>query len=106
MKRRRKRNRPGRKVSPENRLAMLVILLVVCLLFSVLALEGFRLQDRYDAGVAREEELRREIQDEEQRTESIRQMGDELMTDEYIRRIARERLGLVESGELVLKQAE
>lgn len=107
MKRRGKKRRAGyKRVSAENRLAMLAILLVVCLLFSVLLLEGLRLHDRIDAGMQREAELREEIRAEELRTESIEALNDYMLTDESVRQIAKDRLGLVESDELVLKSAD
>ncbi len=108
MKKKRQKKRPGRqqRISTENRLAMLAILLVVCLLFSVLLLEGLRLNDRIDAGARRVTELREEIRAEELRTESIEELNDSMLTEESVRQIAKNRLGLVENDELVLKSAD
>ena len=108
MKKKRRKKRPGRqqRISTENRLAMLAILLVVCLLFSVLLLEGLRLNDRIDAGARRVAELREEIRAEELRTESIEELNDSMLTEESVRQIAKNRLGLVENDELVLKSAD
>ena len=40
------------------------------------------------------------------RTESIESLREYMQSDEYIRQAAKDRLGLVESGEVVFKEME
>lgn len=95
-----------RRAPSENRLAMLAILTVVCLLFIVLLVEGVRLQKKIDAGRERHAALSSAMASEKKRTKSIESYRAYLSTDEYAEQAAKDRLGLVESGELVLRQAE
>lgn len=96
------KNRKQQTVA-ENRLAMLAITFVVCILFVVLMVKGFQLrstiQENYDANDA----LRKEITEEKDRTEDIRDLADYMQTDEYIEQAAKERLGLVEDDEIIFK---
>ena len=94
------------RVSRENRTAMILITLVVCLLFVVLLFEGHSLSQRIDANELRAKALEEEISDEEARTESITELREYMQSDEFIRQAAKDRLGLVESGEIVFRVAE
>ena len=89
----------------ENRVAMIVVLCVVCVLFGVLLFEGIRLSRRIDENEARRVALEEAIEEEGKRTESIEAMREYMQTEEYIRQLARDRLGLVDEDELILKAA-
>ncbi len=82
---------------------MIAILLVVCLLFAVLFFEGIRLKQRIGDNDMRRRELETAIEEEKHRTESIEAMREYMQSDEYVKEAARDRLGLVESGELIFK---
>ena len=84
---------------------MIVILCVVCILFGVLLYEGVRLGRRIDENEARRASLEEAIAEENRRTESIEAMRDYMQSEEYIRQLARDRLGLVDEDELILKAA-
>ena len=103
-----KRRRKGRKtrVRKENTVAMIAIALVVCLLFAVLIYEGLRLKRQIAENNARQEELEQEIARETERTESIESLREFMQSDEYVKQAAKDRLGLVESGEVVFKAQE
>ena len=102
----RKRRGKRYRVSRENRAAMFLITFVVCLLFVVLLLEGHHLNERIDANELHRQQLQDEIAGEEARTESIAALREYMHSDEYIRQAAKDRLGLVESDEVVFKEAE
>lgn len=108
MSRKKGKRRRGKhsRVSRENRAAMFLITLVVCLLFVVLLLEGHRLSQRIDANELHRQELEEAIGEEAMRTESIESLREYMQSDEYIRQAAKDRLGLVESGEVVFKEME
>ena len=59
-----------------------------------------------DANEARRVELEEAIASEEARTESIESLREYMQSEEYIRQAAKDRLGLVESGEVVFKMQE
>jgi len=82
---------------------MLVITVVVCVLFVVLAVQGYRLSRRIDANEAKRIELQRNIEKEENRTIEIEELRKRIQSDEYIKDIAKEKLGLIEDGEIYFK---
>ncbi|MBQ6376076.1 MAG: septum formation initiator family protein [Lachnospiraceae bacterium] len=100
----RKRRRRSR-INRENRAAMLAITAVVCFLFVVLAIEGFRLNRKIDANEARRMELLSEIEEEELRTTEIEGLRERMQSEDYIKEAAKEKLGLVEDGEVIFKPA-
>lgn len=108
MSRKKGKRRRGRRagISRENAAAMLAIMVVVSLLFAVLIIEGLRLNRKIDMGEARRQELEQQIAEEKQRTESIEALREYMQSEEYVKQAAKERLGLVESGELVFRSQE
>jgi cell division protein FtsB len=87
----------------ENRLAMIGIVAVVTLLFAVLIIEGLRLNRRIDENEAHRQTLEEEIASEEMRTESIESLREYMQSDEYLKQAAKDRLGLVESDEVIFR---
>lgn len=83
---------------------MLMILLVVCILFVALFIGGFRLNKKIDAALATKSELEAEINDEKTRKEELEELEDYMQTDEYIREVAREKLGLVDEGDIIFRR--
>ncbi|MCD7820306.1 MAG: septum formation initiator family protein [Lachnospiraceae bacterium] len=55
---------------------------------------------------AQKEELEQEINDEEVRAEEISELAEYLSSDEYIEKLARERLGLVYEDDVIYRAAE
>ena len=103
---RRSVSRKARWGDGTNRAAMKMITLVVCVLFAVLLfLEiGLRQRIRYNDEVR--ETLMEQIREEETRKESILEKKDYMETDEYIREVARDYLGLVDENDIILKRKE
>jgi cell division protein DivIC len=83
---------------------MLMILLVVCILFVALFIGGYRLNKKIDAALATKSELEAEINDEKTRKEELEELEDYMQTDEYIREVAREKLGLVDEGDIIFRR--
>ena len=108
MSRKRSKRRRGKRtrISRENAAAMLAIMVVVSLLFAVLIIEGLRLNQRIDANELHRQELEEQIEMEKLRTESIESLREYMQSDEYVKQAAKERLGLVESGEVVFRTQE
>ena len=82
---------------------MLMILLVVCILFVALFIGGYRLNKKVDSALATKAELQDQIKDEETRKEEIEALEEYMQTDEYIREVACEKLGLVDEGDIIFR---
>lgn len=94
------------KFGGQNRVAMIVITFVLCVLLSVLLVEGNRLSGRIDSNNQRVTQLEQQLAEENERTEEISQMQDEMQSDEYLEKIAKERLGLIKDNEIVFKETK
>ena len=95
-------NRAGRKKNVRHRLSMFAIILVVIVLLACLSVKTIRLRTRVaqnDDQVARLEE---EIAEEERRSEELDEREIYIQTKQYVEEIARDRLGLVYPGEILL----
>ncbi|MCR5538222.1 MAG: septum formation initiator family protein [Lachnospiraceae bacterium] len=94
--------RTRKKRNARHRLSMFAIILVVIFLLAFLSVKTLRLRARvneYDERVARLEE---EIADEEARGEELDEREIYIQTKQYVEQIARDRLGLVYPGEILL----
>lgn len=85
---------------------MIMILLVVCILFAALLFGGYRLDKKIDTALAVQRELNEQIEDEKARTQEIAELEEYMKTDDYIREVARDKLGLVDEGDIVFKKAD
>lgn len=83
--------------------AIVGIVIILCL---VLLIDGYRLQKRIDANNAKTSSLQDEIEAEKERTKSIEAIRDAMSTDSAIEQMAKERLGLVESDEILFKNGD
>ena len=95
------------RLSRERRImknTMLMILLVVCILFVALFIGGYRLNKKIDSALAHKADLEDQIRDEEIRREEIEELEEYMKTDEYIREVAREKLGLVDEGDIIFRK--
>ena len=82
-----------------NRAAMIAITFVVCLLFIVLLAKGVQLKQRIRANDETREQLEEQIKEEKARTGEIEDLKEYMQTNEYIRQVAKNVLGLVEDGD-------
>ena len=85
---------------------MLGIAAVAMLLLGILFVQGIRLQARAAQYTRRAEELERQIDEEEMRTEEIEEMRRYMQTDRYVEEVARDKLGLVYPDEVIFKPEE
>ncbi len=91
------------RISRENKAAMLAIMAVAALLFLILFFESRKLQGRVEANEAHHKELQLRIEEEEARTGEIEALREYMKSDDYARQAAKDRLGLIEEGEIVFK---
>lgn len=88
----------------QNRLSMFLAATVAVILTVVVSINGVGLYRRLDANRIRIDELKKELESEEERTGQIEEYRKYTQTDAYIEEIAREKLGLVYEGEIVFRQ--
>jgi cell division protein DivIC len=85
---------------------MLAIAGVVAFLLVVLMVQSQRLIVKNNAYTAQKAELEQQIRDEEIRADDIENLKDYVDSDEFIEKIAREKLGLVYEDEIIFKAEE
>lgn len=103
MSKQKKRRTRARKRSGQSRFTMISISFVVCVLFGILLYNGHRLEMRITENQARIDELHELKAEQEQRTQEIYDLEEEMQTDEYIASIAQSKLGLVQEDEIIFK---
>lgn len=84
-------------------LSLMGLLLVASLIAGVLYVNEVDMKDKLATYIEREDALTRQIQDEEERTVELEERKKYVSTDQYIKEIAREKLGLVDPDEILLK---
>ena len=103
---RRKRKQAAGKQAARNKAAMVGISTVVTMLLAVLLIQGQSLQKRIQENEQRKEELLAETETEQERTSEIEDMEEYMQSDEYIEKIAREKIGLVKDNEIIFKEVK
>ena len=98
------RNTKARRTAMENKIAMIGISSVVCMLLVVLLFKGSALQRRIDANEGNNPQLQQEMAAEQARTEEIEELQDYMQSDEYTEKIAKEKIGLVKDNEILFKE--
>ncbi len=89
-----------------NRLGMYVITLIVLALLVGMMVQSRGLQTRNEEYELEKGELEEQIKDEEMRAEEIDHLGEYLNSDEYIEKLAREKLGLVYEDDVIYRVEE
>lgn len=87
----------------QNRLGMFLVMTVVLMLMLVVAIKSIELKDKQETYLARQEQLEKQIAEEEQRTEDIKEFGKYTKTKKYAEEVAKDKLGLVKDDEIVFK---
>lgn len=100
VKKNRKRKSDGLR---KNRRSVLMISLVIMLLGAVVLGCGVSLKAKNEAYLAKEEELRLQIEAEQERSEEIDELKEYVETDEYIEMVAKEKLGLAFENEILFE---
>ena len=95
-----------RRRDPVNRIALLGITVVVASLAVVIGVRSISLKEREQSYIQREERLEGEIEAEENRTNELNEYKVYVKTKQYIEEVAKEKLGLVNPDEIILKESE
>ena len=103
-----KKNINSRKAARahRNKVTMIGITSVVCLLMVILLVQGQRLNAQASANEQRMAELEQQIEDENQRTQEIGDLEEYMQSDEYLEKVAKDKLGLIKDGEIIFKESD
>ncbi|NCB92118.1 MAG: cell division protein FtsH [Clostridia bacterium] len=74
------------------------------MLLVILLLEGRSLQDRIQVNEDKKAQLEDQLASEEARTGEIEELQEYMQSDEYIEKIAKEKIGLVKDNEIIFKE--
>ena len=96
---RRRARRNGR-----SRMGMSVITFVVLLLLAVFLIEGISLRQRFIANDEEKQSLMSAPAEEDERSTRADEYREYLKSEEYIKQVAHEKLGLVEADEIIFKE--
>ena len=83
---------------------MVSITVIVLAFMVVMAVQIYRIKEKDDAYVAREQELKQEYQDETQRASEIGDLETYMKSSEYIEDVAKSKLGLTYKNEIIFKE--
>lgn len=100
VKKKRKRKSDGLR---KNKRSVLMITCVIMLLGVVVLGCGLSLKEKNEVYLAKEEELRLQIEAEQERSEEIDELKEYVETDEYIETVAKEKLGLAYENEILFE---
>ena len=90
----------------QNRLGMFLVLMVVLMLLVVVSLKSAELRQKQETYAARERVLQEQIDAEKARTEEIEEYRKYTQTKKYVEEVAKDKLGLVNEGEIIYQPDE
>ena len=98
-------NRSSRR-SRQNRLSMILAVLVVAILFVAVYINGSSMRRELEENQEKITRLKQEIEEEELRSRSIEEYRAYTATDQFIEQVAREKLGLLYEGETIFRESD
>lgn len=101
-----RRNRRRKSERAGNRMALLGITFVVFSLAVAINIRGSSLETKNHEYQVRQEILSRQLEAEKDRAEKLKEKKVYVQTKKYIEQVAKEKLGLVNPDEILLKPAE
>ena len=87
----------------QNKFGMFLVFIVVVMLTVVVAVRGLEMKAKLADNKQREAELEAQIAAEEERTQEIEEMEKYSETLGYTEEVAKEKLGLVNEGEIIFR---
>ncbi len=101
-----RRNRKKRQERTGNRMALVGITFVVLSLAVAINIRGSSLETKNHEYQVRQEILSRQVEAEKERAKELEEKRVFVQTKQYIEQVAKEKLGLVNPDEILLKPAE
>lgn len=80
--------------------------MILVLLLCVLTVNAVTLQAKNKDYIRQEAELQAQIEEQKARAEEIKEYEQYVKTDEYIKEVAEEKLGLVDPDEIIFKAVD
>ena len=90
----------------QNRLGMFLVTIVVLMLLVVVSINSVGLRQKKESYLEREQALQEQVDAEEERSEQIEEYRKYTQTKKYVEEVAKEKLGLVNEGEIIYKPEE
>lgn len=101
----------GKRVKPafrrrrnENRLGMTMAVCAILMITAVVGINSLSLRQKQEKYAAREQELLTLIEEEEARTEELKELETYTKTKKYAEEIAKDKLGLVYENEIIFQE--
>lgn len=102
---RRNRKKPAfRRKKNENRLGMSMAFLAIIMIIGVVSINSISLKQKQARYIAQEQELQRQIDEENARTEELKELETYTKTKKYAEEVAKDKLGLVYENEIIFKE--
>ena len=89
----------------QNRFSMFLVTLVVLMIMIIVTVRSVELHRKLDLTQAKIDTLVDQLEDEQQRTEEIKEYGKFVQTLQFAEECAREILGFVREGEFIFKKS-
>ena len=102
-------HRRGRYVyrkKQQNKLAMMLITVVIMILLAVVGIKSIEMNSRVQELSETEAELNDEIKQEQARSDELDQYEKYTQTKKYVEDVAKDKLGLVHDGEILFKESD
>lgn len=100
------RRRVAYRKRHQNRFSMFLVSVVVLMILIAVSVRSMELQKKLDTYTARQEQLEKQIEAEEQRTKEIEEYRKYTQTKKYAEEVAKDKLGLVYEDEILFKQED
>lgn len=101
MAKRKVRRRAQRQLNKQTFISMMTVSFVVLALLLVVSIKGIELREKNAAYEQTKQSLKEQIAREELRTQEIEEYREYVNSDEYVEKIAKDRLGLINEDEII-----
>lgn len=90
----------------QNKFGMFLVTTVIVMMLIVVAVKSIELRQKLVVYQEKEQQLMEQIEDEELRSEEIAEYEKYTQTKKYIEEVAKDKLGLVNEGEIIFKDED
>lgn len=90
----------------QNKKTMIGILIAVAALMIAMMIMSVKLNTKLVQGSEQISDLQTQQEAEEQRTDDINALRDEMQSDDYKEQVAKEKLGLIRDNEIIFKESQ
>lgn len=102
----RKRSRKNASVFGQHKKSVVIIYTVLGMLAATLAVNAVNLYARNEVYKQQEAELEAQIEEQKTRSDKVEEYKEYIKTDDYIKDVAEEKLGLVDPNEILFRPEE